>query len=241
LTSTETVGYAAAVILVAYLVRGIAGFGSGLIAVPLLTLVAPMSMVVPLVVCLDYIGSASQGLRNRQLIIWTELAVLLPFTIIGIAVGLWVLNNVSAGDLAKALGCFVILYAIYQLIVLPALRASRIAATYCGFLGGLMGTVFNAGGPFYVIYFSMRTLDKSVFRSTFAANYLIDGGIRLAAYAAMGLFQREVLLYTLVALPLAAAGLFVGGRVHVEISPRVFVRFISLLLVASGVLLILKN
>ena len=134
-----------------------------------------------------------------------------------------------------------IVYAVYQLIVLPTLHASRIAATYCGFLGGLMGAIFNAGGPFYVIYFSMRTLDKTVFRSTFAANYLIDGGIRLAAYAALGLFQRELLVYLLMALPLAAAGLFVGGRVHTGLPQRVFVQFISLLLVASGALLILRN
>jgi uncharacterized protein len=209
--------------------------------VPLLTLVAPLSIVVPLVVCLDYIGSASQGLRNRRAIAWTELIALLPFTIIGVATGLLILNNVATENLAKALGCFVIVYAIYQLIVLPAVRASRIAATYCGFLGGLMGAIFNAGGPFYVIYFSMRILDKTALRSTFAANYLIDGGIRLIAYATIGLFNRELLVYLVMALPLAVVALFVGGRVHIGLSSQVFVRFISLLLVASGALLILRN
>ena len=59
----QTVVYAALVLFVAYLVRGIAGFGSGLIAVPMLTL-APVPLVVPLVVSLDYIGSASQGMKS---------------------------------------------------------------------------------------------------------------------------------------------------------------------------------
>jgi uncharacterized protein len=40
-------------VFVAYLVRGVAGFGSGLIAVPLLSLAAPVPAVVPLVVALD--------------------------------------------------------------------------------------------------------------------------------------------------------------------------------------------
>ena len=44
----HTVVYAALVLFVAYLVRGIAGFGSGLIAVPMLTLVAPVPLVVPI-------------------------------------------------------------------------------------------------------------------------------------------------------------------------------------------------
>ncbi len=57
---------AVCIIFSAYLVRGIAGFGSGLIAVPLLSLFFPVTQVVPLVVFLDYIGSASQGLKNRE-------------------------------------------------------------------------------------------------------------------------------------------------------------------------------
>jgi uncharacterized membrane protein YfcA len=226
---------------VAYLVRGIAGFGSGLIAVPLLTLVAPVTSVVPLVACLDYIGSASQGLKNREQIVWREQLILLPFMVVGIGVGLILLRNVSTGLLAKALGGFVIAYALYQFVSLPAWRASRIAATYCGFLGGLMGTLFNSGGPFYVMYFSMRALDKQVFRATFAANYLIDGGIRLAAYALMGLFHGDTLVSVAAGLPVAAAGLVLGGHVHTNLSQQVFVRFISLLLVASGAALLLRR
>jgi uncharacterized membrane protein YfcA len=229
------------VLFVAYLVRGIAGFGSGLIAVPLLALVAPLKTVVPLVVCLDYLGSASQGLRNRQEIAWKELIVLLPFMVIGISAGLFFLRNAPTEYLARALGWFVIVYAIYQLISLPAWRASRFAATWSGALGGLLGALFNAGGPFYIIYFSMRALDKTALRATFATNYLIDGGIRLAAYLATGFFNREALVYLLAALPLAAAGLFIGGRMHGAIPQRIFVRFISLLLVASGATLVLRN
>jgi len=44
------------VLFFAYLVRGVAGFGSALIAVPLLALTLPLTIVVPLVVFLDYLG-----------------------------------------------------------------------------------------------------------------------------------------------------------------------------------------
>ena len=49
---------AAPVILVAYLVRGICGFGSGLIAIPVLSLMFPLKVAVPLVVMLDYLASS---------------------------------------------------------------------------------------------------------------------------------------------------------------------------------------
>ena len=78
--------FPASVLFFAYLIRGIAGFGSALIAVPLLALTLPLTIVVPLVVFLDYLGSASQGMNNRECIQWKEIWPLLPFSVIGVAV-----------------------------------------------------------------------------------------------------------------------------------------------------------
>src|ERR1700675_1431675 len=170
-----------------------AGFGSGLIAVPLLSVVSPVPLVVPLVVLLDYLGSASQGLRNVERIAWREQLVLIPFMLVGVAVGLHLLTALPTRILARALGAFVIVYALYQFLPLPPLRGSRAFATVCGFFGGLVGTLFGAGGPFYVIYFNLRGLEKIAFRATFAVNFLIDGSVRLIAYLVMGLLGWQAL------------------------------------------------
>src|SRR5687768_13224125 len=87
------------VLFLAYIVRGIAGFGSGLIAVPLLTLVSPVPVVVPLVVFLDYIGSASQGIKNRAHIAWKEQLLLVPFMLVGIGLGLLLLRAIPSAVL----------------------------------------------------------------------------------------------------------------------------------------------
>jgi uncharacterized membrane protein YfcA len=84
----ETAAYSALILLLAYWVRGMAGFGSGLIAVPLLTLVWPVTVVVPLVVALDYLGSASQGVKNVEEVAWREQLWLIPFMVVGVLVGL---------------------------------------------------------------------------------------------------------------------------------------------------------
>jgi uncharacterized membrane protein YfcA len=229
------------IVFCAYLVRGIAGFGSGLIAVPLLALMFPVQTVVPIVVLLDYLGSASQGVRNRKHVAWREQLPLVPFTLVGVGCGLALMKAMTSATLAQTLGAFVILYAAYQLLPLRPFRGSRIFVAPCGFLGGLVGTLFGTGGPFYIIYLSLRQLEKSVLRATFAANFLIDGGIRLAAYGAFGVFGREGLFAFLGALPIAAAGLWLGGRIHATISAQTFTRLISALLLISGFALILKN
>lgn len=223
------------------MVRGIAGFGSGLIAVPLLAFMFPIQVVVPIVVLFDYLGSASQGIRNRELIAWRDEIPLIPFTLVGVALGLTLLKSLESDTLKLALGGFVIAYGVYQLLPLPVLRGSRLFAVPCGFLGGVIGTIFGTGGPFYVIYFGLRALEKSAFRATFAANFLIDGAIRLAAFASFGFFHGEVLLAVLAGLPVVGAGLWLGGRVHSTMSTAAYARMISALLLSSGVVLLVKG
>lgn len=233
--------YAGFVLVLAYLVRGIAGFGSGLIAVPLLSVTMPVAAVVPVVVSLDYIASASQGLRHSHQIAWRELLAVVPFSLIGIGLGLFVLRGVSSGVLSRSLGAFVIAYAIYQILPLPPVRGSWMLAVPCGILGGLVGTMFGTGGPFYAIYLNLLGLDKSEFRATFATNYLIDGAVRLLGYALAGLLSWTTLFWVVAALPLVAVGLYAGGRVHLGLSQREFVRLVSLILVATGATLLIRG
>jgi uncharacterized membrane protein YfcA len=233
--------YAALIIFLAYVVRGIAGFGSGLIAVPLLSVMAPVQMVVPVVVSLDYVASGIQSVRYLGRVVWREQRTLLPFSLIGIALGLVVLRGVPTTVLSRALGGFVIVYALYPLLPLPPLRGSRTSAIACGLVGGLMGTLFGTGGPFYAIYFNLRGLNKEEFRATFATNFLIDGGVRLAGYAVAGLFGWNTLAWAGVALPLMAAGLYLGGRIHLDLTPRAFARLVSVILLASGTVLLVRG
>ena len=235
-----TAGIAGLILFIAYMVRGIAGFGSGLIAVPLLAFYFPLQVVVPVVVFLDYVGSASQGLRNRQIVAWRELVFLIPFALIGITIGLTFLTTLEPGVLSKALGGFVIVIAVYQLLPLPDLRGPRIFAVPCGLFGGCIGALFGTGGPFYVIFLTLRGLEKSVFRATFATNFLIDGAIRLVAYASFGLLQTDVLIAMAGALPIVILALWLGGRVHADLSRQTYARIISVLLLGTGLTLLLK-
>lgn len=233
--------YCIVVVFAAYFIRGIAGFGSGLIAVPLLSLAAPVPVVVPLVVTLDYVGSTGQGIKNLGRVAWREQLRLIPLMLVGIGLGLLVLGALPPALLARPLGAFVIAFALYQWLPVPALRGSPILAAAGGVLGGLVGTLFGAGGPFYVIYLRLRDLDPSAFRATFAANFLIDGGIRLVAYVVMGLYGGSTLIAVVLALPVAAVALLAGGRIHTGLSQPGFMRLISLLLLASGVALLLRG
>ena len=241
MTDPAVVAYATIVVLLAYVVRGLAGFGSGLIAVPLLSMVAPVPTVVPVLASLDYVGSAAQSVHNVGRVAWREILTLLPFSLVGVVLGIVFLRSAPTAVLSRSLGAFVVVYAIYRLLPTPPFPNSRFAAIVCGLFGGLIGTLFGTGGPFYAIYFTVRGLDKSAFRATFSANFLIDGGLRIAAYALAGFFGWQMLQWFVVGLPVMAVGIYIGGRLHVGLSQRDFVRLVSVILLASGITLLLRR
>jgi len=211
-----------------------------LIAVPLLALRLPFAFVVPVLSLLDYTASISQGVFNRRLIRWFDLLPLLPFTLLGVIAGNYLFSVLAQPALAVVLGLFIMLYAIYALLPLAPLSGSRLWAMPAGFLGGLVGFLFGTGGPFYVIYFTLRRLDKGSFRANAATIFVIDGGLRLFSYAASGYYSRTVLVAVACALPLTVFGLVVGGRLHTRIGRKGFIRLVSLILLISGIMLLAR-
>lgn len=225
-----------------YLVRGIAGFGSGLIAIPLMLLLnVPIALAVPLVVTLDFIASASQGIHNRQAIAWHTIWPLLPFSFIGVGLALYLFKTTDAALLMHALAVFILLYAAYSLLIKPPQGAhTRWWALPAGGCAGLIGTLFGTGGPFYIMYLQLMRLDKTPFRATFASVFLIDGTGRIAGYLISGFFSADFVWLLVVLLPMMFLSLYLGGRIHVRIGQETFKRAISALLMVSGIILLFK-
>ncbi len=227
------------IIFAAYLMRGIAGFGSGLISIPLLALMLPLTIVVPMVGLLDYIASTSHGMKHRQSIQWRDIVPLLPFTFAGVLTALYLFKTLDAELLRSALGGFIVLYAFYSLLSTgPGFKGSRLWAAPAGAFGGLIGTLFGTGGPFYVIYLRLRHLDKTAFRATAATIFLIDGSSRIVGYFFSGFYQLDTMVLLAAALPVMVIGMYLGGQIHTNISQRTFQQAIGVLLIGSGMALL---
>ncbi len=239
--SVSQIALSILIITIAFLIRGIAGFGSGLIAIPLLALMFPLSIVVPVVGLLDYIAASSHGMKHRRSISWSTIVPLLPFTLIGIILALYLFKTVDAHLLRKGLGVFILLFAFYTLFVkTQGLQGSKYWAIPAGLCGGFISALFGTGGPFYVLYLRIRQLDKQIFRATAAAIFLIDGSSRIVGYFASGFYSMETLILVGVSLPMMALGLYIGEHIHTSLSQKDFQRGISLILIGSGIALVVQ-
>lgn len=236
----ETWGWLAAILLFAYFIRGITGFGSGLIAVPLLAHFLPLQFVVPFILVTDFAASVTLAGAGRKHIAWGELKPLLPASAVGVLAGVFLLIRLPRESLLLGLGAFVMIFGLRNLLNLHGEKPiSRWWAVPAGLTGGTVGALFGTGGPPYVIYLSHRLKDKGLLRGTFSGLFILDGGFRILAFLATGLLlQQGMLAALLVGLPLMAAGLYLGHRVHLGISNPQMLRLIGILLLLSGASLV---
>jgi hypothetical protein len=223
-------------VLVAYFIRGVSGFGSGLVAVPLLAHFLPLTFVVPLILVTDFLASVALGTHTRKHARWDEVKPLILFSILGVLAGTTLLVSLPQAPLLATLGVFVLLFGARSVLNLHGTRTiSRRWAIPAGLAGGAIGALFGTGGPPYVIYLNHRVHDKGELRATFSILFLIEGGLRIAVFLVAGLLLHVELLFAiLAALPLVALGLFLGNRVHIGLSPLQMQRLIGIMLLVSG-------
>jgi uncharacterized membrane protein YfcA len=224
------------VIFVGYFMFGISGFGASLITVPILTHVAAPTELLPMLVVLDISAALILGARFRADMARHEVKLLVPFTILGAALGVTLLVNLPREALMIAIGVFTLAYAVYQLYDPVNVRPiSRLWAAPAGFVGGMMGTLFGAGAPPYVMYLTRRVAAKAALRSTIAGMAVLAIGARLLAFAGAGLmFNGELWQVCALLAPAAGLGLYCGHRTHLRISRVQMLRAIFVMLLVSG-------
>ena len=227
---------ASAILLLAYFLRGITGFGSGLIAIPLLAHFLPLTFVVPLVLVIDFTASVVLSRHMHMTVRWDEIRFLLPPSLVGILLGSFLLVNLPREPLLVGLALFVIFFGLRYVFNIHSERPiSRWWSLPTGLIGGLIGALFGTGGPPYVVYLSHRLHDKTQLRGTLSGLFMLDGALRIITFLWIGLLlQDDMFISLLLAMPLMALGLYLGNRVHLGISHRQQLAIIGGLLLLSG-------
>lgn len=227
----------AAVVFLAYGVFGLTGFGSAMVAVPGLVQFIPLTAAVPLVLLLDMVSTASVGARHWKRVSCAELGRLLPFMVVGIALGVGALTGVAHRPLLVLLGVFVIANSAWNLWA-PSRRAevSRAWAAPAGVVGGVFSALFGTGGPVYASYLARRLVDDAAaLRATLVTTILASALLRLGAFAGAGLYRPDLLLTWLALLPFCLLGLWAGGTLHGRMPPERARQLLFLVLLVAGV------
>ena len=226
-----------------YLIFGVTGFGASPITIPVLVHVLPIAFVLPLAALLDLGSALALGFHTRQQANSRELLALVPFTLLGLALGVTFLVNLPRDVTLRALGVFVCAYALHLLVRRQtARRLTRWWAAPAGLAGGVVGALFGMGGPPYVAYIAGRIPDPAAQRATISQMVILNVGLRVLAFALAGfLLSRALWIAVAVLLPVAWVGVWVGHRIHIRVAAATLARAVSAVLFVSGATLIIRT
>ncbi len=225
----------------AYVVFGISGFGSTLIAVPLLAHLFPLKFVVPFFVLLDCVGAFNMGLRLRADVMRRELLLLLPFMALGVLAGVWLLVRVPPELLLGGLGMFVVFFgASYVIKRGKGFPLPQWSAAPIGTLGGATSAVFGIGGPIYVFFLAGRQATPTQIRATVPMIFMFTTVARIALFVIAGLYSPASLVAAVALMPVMALGVWTGHHLHLNLSQQTVIRVMGGLLVLSGISLIAR-
>jgi len=238
--------YCIAVLLFTFALRGGLGFG-GAVGLPLLALVIPVKILAPAWSLVGIVSSAAIIGRDRKHVARREYLALLPGCALGVAAGLFLFKTLDAVLLARSLGAFIILYAIYSLWMTtrppgsPQPVPPAILRPLASFLSGAVGTMFGAmASIFFAMYLDAGGANKQAFRATLSAMLMTLSVARAIGYAAVDELTLDSFILCAAALPAMGLGLLVGDRIHSGLSQAAFQRVVCAALFLCGVPLVLK-
>lgn len=228
------------IILVAFGGEALFGFGGGLVAVPLLSLVIDVRDAVVLVSVFQFlIGFLI--IKNYRSVAWHLMPPLLVGMLGGVFVGVYALSFLNVSVLRGLLAVFIFAF-LAKTFFAPqlAVRAPSVATGVAsGFLAGFFQGCLSMGGPNLVIYLKNLLPDPRVFRASMIFWLSVANVIRIPMASQESLYSSTVIELTLVILPSFIIVTLVGQKFHQKIPARLYFRtvYVFLFLAATSLLL----
>jgi uncharacterized membrane protein YfcA len=221
------------------LLSAVAGFGGGVLLLPVFTVLFGLRAAVPI---LTLTQLSSNGGRvwfnrrelNRSIIGWFALGAV-PLAVAG---GL-ALAHAPLGPLKRLLGAFLIGVVIWRRLRPHPRKPKDPAFAAVGAASGLGSALLGSVGPLTAPFFLAYGLARAAYIGTEAAAALTMHLAKLAAYGIGDLLSARVFLFGLALTPATLAGAWTGKQIVARIDDRLFVRLVEAGLLISGALFLL--
>ncbi|MBA4327844.1 MAG: sulfite exporter TauE/SafE family protein [Polaromonas sp.] len=222
-----------AVTIPAVLLMGISksGFGAGFgsLAVPMMALAVTVpqaaAILMPVLLLIDLLGMAAFR-RDFDLRL---VRFLLPWGLLGVVVGALLFSVLPANTVAGIVGAFTLLF-LAQRLLFPPRPDSPPPPRWVGALltvtSGFTSFIAHAGSPPVNAYLIPMRLPPVVFTASLAFFFFIINLSKWIPYAWLGLLDLRNMATSLLLLPIAPIGVWIGVRLARRLSPLVFYRIL---------------
>ena len=230
------------IIVVAFGGEALFGFGGGLVAVPLLSLVIDVRDAVVLVSVFQFlIGFLI--IKNYRSVAWHLMPPLLVGMLGGVFVGVYTLSFLSVSLLRLLLAVFIFAF-LAKTFFAPqlAVRESSVATgAASGFLAGFFQGCLSMGGPSLVIYLKNLLPDPRAFRASMIFWLSVANVIRIPLTNQESLYSPAVMTLTPMILPVFIIATLVGQKFHQKIPARLYFRTVYVFLFLAATSLLIRS
>jgi uncharacterized protein len=222
-------------------VSGLAGFGTGLMALGIWLYVVPPSIAVPLVLICSIVAQTSTLPAIWRAI---DFKLVWPFLVGGLAgvpLGTMLVAYADPRIFRLSVGALLLVFPIALYFHRKPMTLSfggKAADTAIGFAGGILGGMAGLSGPVPILWASVRGWGKDERRGVFQIFNWTILSAALAVQATAGFITREIMWLGLLVLPTTVAGAWLGARTYHALSDDNFRDVVLGLLCLSGTALV---
>lgn len=228
---------------IGYIVKGLAGFGNPLIANPIMAMRIDNLQITPGVLLVDMFVNIYISVKNRKSFI-TRLAIPIAVCImIGVIPGTLFLKIGSQWVIKALLGVFIIGLGVEMLTRKENVDPNRknhpvvmaLISVLSGFLSGLFGI-----NMLFLAYLNRYVSNRHQFRANVCFIFCFENVFRLIMYLINGMLNTFTLWITVLSVPAAALGLWIGGRIDLKLSEKKANLIMNLVFILGGLSILVK-
>jgi len=235
--------YAAAfpAVIIVGLSKGGFGPGTSLIALPLISLLLPplqaAAVMLPVLCAMDLAGLwGFRGIWDRRC-----LPTILAGGLVGVGIGTLTARWVDNEAILLIVGGVAVLFPLYRWFGRTGDRPaphSLPKGLFWSACSGFTSFLAHAGNPPLMVYMVPLRLDKTVFVGTSVIFFAVINYVKLIPYWWLGQFTAENLGTSLLLIPVAVAGVYLGMWLHRKLSDLFFYQMVNVITLLCGLKLL---
>ena len=231
----------------AIILYGIAKSGLGgsisLISVPLMTVVMPLNQALAVILPILIFSDIIAVYRFRREFDFSTLKLIVPFAALGIIIGSLTFKYFSEDLLKLIVGIMGFLFAGHYFLFKKEKKITTkknfLKGAIFSSIAGFSSFCVHAGGTPTSIYLLPLRLKKEIYVGTRIIFFTFVNLIKLPLYIYLSMMNFDTLYQSVLLLPLAITGIFIGYKLLKIIDENLFYNIIyALILVSSTKLLI---
>lgn len=230
------------IFLFAVIVQTMAGFGLGIVSLPLLIPILGIRTAAPIVAMVNLIAISLIFIRYRRAFQFQATKPLLIAGALGVPIGVWGVKTLPEAYTLTALGILILGYSLYAIFTPQVPQIKHALWGYgLGFVSGICGGAYNSSGPASVLYAHSQRWPQETFKSNLQGYFIINSLLINLTHAFSHNYSPTVFSGFFLAIPGIVLGMGIGFALSKRINAERFRKLILAMLFILGIRLIVTH